>query len=110
MALSNNVNDRITQLLLIITLTLSSYVTFANTQLDNSVDEISNKLEKRLNNNPEQIIDSMDDINSRLEYNTAVLKGIENRLDVVASDMKDLSKDLEALRERVVRLEVKGNS
>lgn len=88
MAFNNLSSDKITQILLIVTLSLSSYGTLTNTQLDTSMSSISDKLDQKL----DAIIalrleldDKIDKILSTISYkidnNSIELEIIKNRVD-----------------------------
>lgn len=114
MAFNNISSDKITQILLIITLSLSSYGTLSNTQLDTSVDSIADKIDQRLDaivTLRVELNDKLDkalaNINSKVDYNSVELKIIDNRLNKIENDNNIIDNKLDSMQERLTRVESK---
>ncbi len=104
MALNNNINnEKVTHMLLIIALSLSTYETFTNTQLDNTFDDISTNLEKRL----DMINESLYDTKAKIEYNTIDIMIAKNRLDSIEDDIKALDDRINLMNDRLTKIEAK---
>jgi chromosome segregation ATPase len=112
MAFNNLSSDKMTQILLIVTLSLSSYSTLTNTQLDTSMSLISDKLDQKLDaivalrvELNDKIDKALSDINSKVNYNSVELKIIENRLAEVEDNNNVIENKIESMQERLTRVE-----
>ncbi len=112
MAFNNLSSDKITQILLIITLSLSSYGTLTNTQLDISMSSISDKLDQKLDaiialrvELNDKVDKALSNINSKVNYNTVEIKIIENRLAEVENTNNVIENKIESMQERLTRVE-----
>jgi uncharacterized protein Yka (UPF0111/DUF47 family) len=114
MALNNLSNEKLIQILLIVSLSLSSYGTLTNTQLDGSIDSISSKLDEKLDaiiRLRVELTDKLDKaltlINSKVESNSVEIKIIDNRLNSVEDTINTMEDKLDYMNERLVKVESK---
>lgn len=114
MALNNLSHEKLIQILLIISLSLSSYGTLANTQLDGSIDSISSKLDEKLDaiitlrvELNDKLDKALQSINARVESNSIEIKLIDNRLDSVENNINTIEDKLDYMQEKLVKVESK---